>query len=101
MRWPRQARRCGHRDVSPLSGSAGANKIGSKLGGKNMTLEAERIDQPTEDPVSNILKWVLLVVAVLSFAILGWTTRLTYEAAPPFPDRFVTPGGTVLMTAAD
>jgi nitric oxide reductase subunit B len=66
-----------------------------------MTLEAEPIDQPTEDPVSNILKWVLLVVAVISFAILGWTTKLTYEAAPPFPDRFVTSSGTVLMTAAD
>jgi nitric oxide reductase subunit B len=66
-----------------------------------MTLEAERIDQLTEDPVSNILKWVLLVVAVISFAILGWTTKLTYEAAPPFPDRFVTSSGTVLMTAAD
>ena len=66
-----------------------------------MTMEAERIDQPAEDPVSNVLKWVLLVVAVASFAILGWTTKLTYEAAPPFPDRFVTADGAVLMSAAD
>jgi nitric oxide reductase subunit B len=66
-----------------------------------MTIEAERIDQPAEDPVSNVLKWVLLVVAVASFAILGWTTKLTYEAAPPFPDRFVTADGAVLMSAAD
>src|SRR6202162_4183133 len=66
-----------------------------------MTMEAARINQPTKDPVSNVLKWVLLVVAVVSFAILGWTTKLTYEAAPPFPDRFVTSAGTVLMTAAD
>ena len=66
-----------------------------------MTMEAERIDQPTKDPVSNVLKWVLLVVAVASFAILGWTTKLTYEAAPPFPDRFVTADGAVLMSAAD
>jgi len=51
--------------------------------------------------VSNVLKWVLLVVAVGSFAILGWTTDLTYKAAPPFPDRFVTSSDTVLMTAAD
>jgi nitric oxide reductase subunit B len=42
----------------------------------------------------------LLVVAVASFAILGWTTKLTYEAAPPFPERFVTSDGTPLMTAA-
>jgi nitric oxide reductase subunit B len=51
--------------------------------------------------VSNVLKWVLLVVAVGSFGILGWTTDLTYKAAPPFPDRFVTSDGTVLMSAAD
>jgi hypothetical protein len=50
-----------------------------------LTLEAGRIDRPKEDPVSNVLKWVLLVLAVGSFAILGWTTKLTYEAAPPFP----------------
>jgi nitric oxide reductase subunit B len=66
-----------------------------------MTMEAERIDEPTNDPVSNVLKWVLLVLAVASFAILGWTTKLTYEAAPPFPDRFVTADGVVLMSAAD
>ena len=51
-----------------------------------MTIEAARIDRPAEDPVSNVLKWILLVVAVASFAILGWTTKLTYEAAPPLPD---------------
>jgi nitric oxide reductase subunit B len=66
-----------------------------------MTLEAERIDQPIADPVSNVLKWVLLVVAIGTFAALGWTTVLTYQAAPPFPDRFVISGGAVLMTAAD
>jgi nitric oxide reductase subunit B len=66
-----------------------------------MTMEAERIDQPTNDPVSNVLKWVLLVVAIASFAIFGWTTKLTYEAAPPLPDRFVAADGAVLMSAAD
>ena len=66
-----------------------------------MTLEADGIDRPADDPVSNVLKWVLLVVAVASFAILGWTTKLTYEAAPPLPDQFVTSGQTVLMSAAD
>ena len=66
-----------------------------------MTMDAERIDQPTNDRVSNVLKWVLLVIAVASFAILGWTTKLTYESAPPFPDRFVTADGAVLMSAAD
>ena len=66
-----------------------------------MTMERERIDQHAEDPVSNVLKWVLLVIAIASFAILGWTTKLTYELAPPFPDRFVTADGAVLMSAAD
>jgi nitric oxide reductase subunit B len=66
-----------------------------------MMLEADRIDRPAEDPVSNVLKWILLLVAVACFAVLGWTTKLTYEAAPPFPDRFVTSSGTALLTAAD
>jgi nitric oxide reductase subunit B len=47
------------------------------------------------------LKWILLVVAIVTFAMLGWTTRLTYEAAPPLPERFIAPDDTVLMTAAD
>lgn len=32
-------------------------------GAKTITLDAARIDPPVEDPVSNVLKWVLLVVA--------------------------------------
>ena len=55
----------------------------------------------TNDPVSNVLKWILLAVAVATFALLAWATVLTYERAPPQPDRFVGPGGTVLMTADD
>jgi nitric oxide reductase subunit B len=66
-----------------------------------MTIEAERFEQPPEDSVSNVLKWILLVIAVASFAILGWTTKVTYEAAPPVPDRFVSSNGAVLMTGPD
>ena len=40
------------------------------------------------DPVSDILKWVLLVTAILCFALLGWATVLTYEKAPPHPQAF-------------
>ena len=53
------------------------------------------------DPVSNVLKWVLLAVAVVTFSVLGWTIGVTYQEAPPFPDRFVTTEGTVLMTSSD
>src|SRR6202521_3665260 len=71
-------------------------------GGKAMrTTEAAMADRPVEDPVSNVLKWILLFVAATCFAVLGWTTRLTYRDAPPFPDRFVAAEGTVLMTGAD
>src|ERR1700688_1653065 len=66
-----------------------------------MTMRADAVDRSAEDPVSNVLKWILLAVAVVTFAILGWTTGLTYEAAPPFPDRFVSPDGMLLMSAAD
>jgi len=66
-----------------------------------MAMRADVVDRTTEDPVSNVLKWILLAVAVVTFAILGWTTDLTYKAAPPFPDRFISGEGTLLMSAAD
>ena len=66
-----------------------------------MTLEAARVDPPLEDPVSNFLKWVLLAVAVGTFALMGWATVMTYRAAPPEPDRFVGANGKVLMSSQD
>src|SRR6202035_3524190 len=68
-------------------------------GGKPMTTYSETPSRPLEDPVSNVLKWILLAVAVGSFALFAWATVLTYERAAPQPDRFVTPGGAALMTA--
>ena len=55
--------------------------------------------RPPEDPVSNVLKWILLAVALGSFALFAWATVLTYERAAPQPDRFVTAGGATLMSA--
>ena len=66
-----------------------------------MTLAAERIDPPIADPVSNVLKWVLLAVAILTFALLAWATTATYRLAPPQPERFVGADGAVLLTNAD
>jgi nitric oxide reductase large subunit len=54
-----------------------------------------------EDPVSNVLKWVLLAVAVGCFALFAWATVLTYERAAPQPHRFVGAGGATLITADD
>ena len=68
------------------------------VGGNGMS-ESFRALRPGDlDPVSNVLKWVLLVVAVASFALFAWATVLTYERAPPQPDRMVTPAGETLMT---
>ena len=66
-----------------------------------MTSAAKRIDRPSEDPISNVLKWVLLAVAIGTFGLMGWATSATYQASPPRPDRFVAADGTVLMTAED
>ncbi len=56
---------------------------------------------PTGDPVSNLLKWILLAVAIFSFALFAWATVLTYELAPPQPDRFVASNGATVMTGDD
>jgi nitric oxide reductase subunit B len=55
--------------------------------------------QPSVDPVSDILKWILLLTAVVCFALLGWATVLTYREAPPHPTAFTDRSGQVLMTA--
>ena len=31
--------------------------------------------RPLEDPVSNVLKWILLAVAIGSFALFAWATN--------------------------
>jgi nitric oxide reductase subunit B len=64
---------------------------------------AEKIASPdwSVDPVSDVLKWILLAVGIGTFGILGWTVKLTYQAAPPFPDRFVSIDGSVIMTSND
>jgi nitric oxide reductase subunit B len=66
-----------------------------------MATRADAADRTAEDPVGNVLKWILLAVAIGTFALLGWTTVVTYQEAPPFPDRFVAADGTLLMSAGD
>ncbi len=56
---------------------------------------------PADDPISNVLKWVLLAVAVLCFALFFWATAITYDRAPPQPGRFLAPGGAEVMARAD
>lgn len=66
-----------------------------------MTQPASVSQGDIHDPVSNVLKWILLVVAIVTFALMAWTTVVTYERAPPQPDRFLGPDGTTVMTAED
>ena len=54
-----------------------------------------------EDPVSNILKWILLLVAIGSFALFAWATVRTYERAVLQPDRYVTTDGATVMANDD
>lgn len=54
-----------------------------------------------DEPIDYVLKWILLAVGIITFAIFGWATVVTYQKAPPEPAQFVTPQGNVLMTAAD
>ncbi len=57
-------------------------------------------DGPLEDTVSNVLKWVLLATAIVCFGLMGWATEVTYLTAPPQPDHFLAPDGSVVMTSA-
>ncbi len=66
-----------------------------------MSMAADVHHPRSEDPVSKVLKWTLLAVAVSTFALFAWATVATYQAAPPQPDRFVASNGGVLMTGDD
>jgi nitric oxide reductase subunit B len=70
-----------------------------KEGEPNMQDEA--LQAPSVDPISDILKWILLITAVLCFGLLAWATVQTYNQAPPQPQVFTDPAGNVIMTADD
>jgi nitric oxide reductase subunit B len=66
-----------------------------------MSLPSYSGRQAFADPVSDVLKWILLFVAVVCFGLFFWATVITYERAPPQPDRFLDRGGTAVMTASN
>ncbi len=66
-----------------------------------MTQPSSTPSRSDEDPVGAVLKWTLLAVATVTFAMLGWSTVATYRNSPPIPARFVAPDGSTLMTSAD
>lgn len=53
------------------------------------------------DKVSNVLKWILLITAIICFIVLIWGTYKTYQLAPPLPQQFQSPSGQIVMTAED
>ena len=53
------------------------------------------------DMVTAVLKWTLLISAVVLFALLAWGTVYTYREAPPLPERFISADGRTVMTGAD
>lgn len=58
-------------------------------------------ETPSSDKVSNVLKWLLLITAVICFAVVIWGTFKTYQLAPPLPQNFVTTSGKTVMTEND
>ena len=66
-----------------------------------MSTTAPAVSAGLRDPVSDVLKWVLLAVAVATFSVMAWATVITYRTVPPQPDRFVSTDGAVLMSGAD
>jgi nitric oxide reductase subunit B len=67
----------------------------------NLSLDTLSHTPHEVDKVSNILKWILLYVALACFAIIIWGTVETYRQAPPLPDVFVSASGQHLMTSDD
>ncbi len=53
------------------------------------------------DPVSNVLKWILLAVGIACFSVMAWATIVTYQTVPPQPDRYVSTSGAPIMSGGD
>lgn len=58
-------------------------------------------ENPSSDKVANVLKWILLITAIICFAVVIWGTFKTYQLAPPLPQNFVTTSGQIIMTDQD
>ena len=59
------------------------------------------LNEASIDPISNVLKWLLLIVAILCFGMMIWATVQTYDQAPPHPQAFVDQSGNVIMSGDD
>jgi nitric oxide reductase subunit B len=70
-------------------------------GGVRSILAPGTQEAVSDDPVSRILKWMLLATAVACFALIAWATQQTYRDAPMQPDQFVAEDGTLLMSGPD
>jgi len=62
-------------------------------------VSADRL--PPQDRVTKVLIVVMLVTTVLSWAAMVWMSVVTYEGAPPLPERIVAESGETVMTRAD
>ena len=59
------------------------------------------VPERERDIVTAVLKWTLLVSAIVLFALLAWGTVYTYREVPPLPTKFVSTDGKTVMTGAD
>jgi nitric oxide reductase subunit B len=88
----------------PLRPDGAANRrdeLEAEPGRLAVTSTTIQTDRSGEDAISNVLKWVLLLVAIGTFAGLAWATVETYAAAPPQPDRYITADGALVMRGDD
>ncbi len=70
-------------------------------GGVRSVLSPKTRETISDDPVSRVLKWILLATAVACFALIAWATTQTYRDAPMQPDRFVASNGATVIDGAD
>lgn len=64
-------------------------------------MDTNAAEAPPQDRVSRVLICILLLVTAGCWAAMIWATVLTYQQAPPIPERFLDATGKVLMTRED
>ncbi len=71
------------------------------MSNSSTTASAPNASLAPQDSVAKLLIWILVVVVVACWAAMIWGTYVTYNEAPPLPERFVSASGKTVMTGAD
>ncbi|CAK7193181.1 hypothetical protein COMNV_01395 [Commensalibacter sp. Nvir] len=65
------------------------------------TLSHDALEQLNKDPINRVIKWVLLITALVCFGVMGCATAFTYYKISPVPEHISSVSNNILFTRND